>query len=326
MELFQVFWDDGKRLFLEFKKDDKENQFLLPEKIKRLSLKFSISKNISQNRFSNQPPYLVSIKKLYYSDESLCFSIDLNEVYGYDDLQIRILRLTVHMYSGQRIEYKFEEKFNVSDIWINEDCYDGFQSIELGINKNQHNTFTREQVYHEVSTDSNNEKRKSTVIYEKKSIKSISVDESIVSMISESNKTLKSIELHLKNLNLTLQNMPVGNFSYSSSPRLPNRQTEGAIERIRVPTTPALIQSQMSSGKLMVIREMKTIFKQNIEENEEFNIKKILKPLTDEELQGIMVNDEILKEKEKQAIKNQIKRLQKQQEKEIRLEDLKKPE
>ncbi|MFX1377138.1 MAG: hypothetical protein ACFFA0_15135 [Promethearchaeota archaeon] len=325
MELFQVFWDDGKRLFLEFKKDERENQFLLPEKIKRLNLKFEISKNIKQDRFSNQPPYLVSIKKFYYSDEFLCFSIDLNEVYGYDDLQIRILRLTVFLNSGQRIEYTFEEKFKISDIWINEDCYAGFQFIDLTLKKNQHSSFTREKVYQKVKTDFNNEKRKSTVIYEKNSIKSISVDESIISMISESNKTLKNIENHLKNLNMTLQNMPVGNFSYNSPPRLTNRNSDNEIERIRVPTKPALIQGQMTSGKLMVIQEMKTIFKQNIDKNEDFNVKDILKPLTEDELKEIMVDDEILMEKEKEAITNQIKRLQKHQEKEIQLKDLKKP-
>ena len=325
MELFQVFWDEGKRLFLEFKKDERENQFLLPEKIKRLNLKFEISKTARQEIFSNQPPYLVSIKKLYYTEEYLCFSIDLDEIYGYDDLQIRILRLTVFMYSGQRIEYTFEEKFNISDIWINEDCYIGFHFIDLGIKKNQHHSFTSEKLYQEVKTDFTNKERKSTVIYEKNSIKSISVDDSIISMISESNKTLKNIEHHLKNLNLTIQNMPVGNFSYGSHPRLPNKSSESGIERIRVPTKPALIQGQISSGKLMVIKEMKTIFMKNFEKNEIFNVKEILKPLTEEELKELMVDDEVLMKKEEEAIDNQIKRLKKQHEKEIHLDGLKKP-
>jgi hypothetical protein len=325
MELFQVFWDDSKKLFLEFKKDEKENQFLLPEKIKRLNLKFEISKQFKQDRFSNQPPYLVSIKKLYYSDEFLCFSIDLNEVYGYDDLQIRIVRLTVFMNSGKRIEYQFEEKFNISDIGMNEDCYANFQYIDLGTKKNQYNSFIREKVYQEVKTDFNNEKRESTVIYEKNSIKSISVDESIVSMISESNTTLKSIEQHLKNLTITLQSMPVGNISYGPPARISNRSSEPGIERIRVPTKPAFIQDQMSSSKLMVIREMKTIFKQNVENNEDFNVKDILKPLSEDELKELMVDDEVLKKKEEEAINNQIKRLKKQQEEIINIENLKKP-
>ncbi|MHA2393713.1 MAG: hypothetical protein ACXAEX_17390 [Promethearchaeota archaeon] len=325
MELFQVFWDDGKKLFLEFKKDKRENQLLLPEKIKRLNLKFEISKSIRQDIFPNQPPYLVSIKKIYYSDEYLCFSIDLNEIYGYEDLQIRILRLTVFLNSGQRIEYTFQEKFNISNIWINEDCYAGFQFIDLGVKRNQHNTITREKVYQEVKTDFNNEKRESTVIYEKKSIKSVSVDESIISMISESNKTLKNIENHLKNLNLTLQNIPVRNLSYGSPPRLPHRSSGHGIERIKAPSSPVLIQSQMSSGKLMVIREMKTIFKQNMEENEKFNVKGILKPLTEAELEEMILDDEILMKKEEESINNQIKRLKKQQEKALSLENLKKP-
>jgi hypothetical protein len=326
MELFQVFWDDGKQLFLEFKKDEKENQIFLPEKIKRLNLKFEISKQYRKEAHSNQPPYLVSIKKLYYSTEFLCFSIDLNEIYGYDDLQFRVLRLSIFLYSGQRFEYTFQEKFDISDIWVNEDCYEGFEFIELGINRNQQKTITREKIYKEVKTDPKQNKHESTVIYEKNSIKSVSVDESIISMISESNSTLKSIEQHLKTLNLTLQNVSLANFSYTQTPRLPNRDSGPGIERIKKPSNPSLIQGQMSSGKLMVIKEMKAIFKQSTDENSNFNIKDILKPLTEEELNKMMVDDNILKEKEEAAINNQIKRFKKEQEKVIKLKKLKKPQ
>ena len=325
MELFQVLWDDGKHLFLEFKKDEKENQILLPGKIKRLNLKFEISKSIRKKAHSNQPPYLVSIKKLYYSNEFLCFSIDLNEIYGYDDLQFRILRLSIFLYSGQRFEYSFQEKFDISDIWVNEDCYAGFEFIDLGVKRNQQSTFTREKFFKEVKTDPNQNKRESTVIYEKSSIKSISVDESIISMISESNNTLKSIEQHLKNLNLTLQNVSLANISYAQTPRLPNRNSGPGIERIKKPSNPSLIQGQMSSGNLMVIKEMKTIFKQITDKNSIFNIKDILKPLTEEELNKMMLDDEILKEKEEEAITNQIKRFKKEQGKVIKLKKLKKP-
>ena len=325
MELFQVFWDEGKHLFLEFKKDEKENQILLPEEIKRLNLKFEISKSLRKEDHSNQPPYLVSIKKLYYSNECLCFSIDLNEIYGYDDLQIRVLRLNIFLYSGQRFEYTFQEKFNVSDIWVNEDCYTGFELITLGVKRNQQNTFTREKFYKTVKTDPNQNKHESTVIYEKNSIKSISVDESIVSMIRESNNTLKSIEQHLKNLNLTLQNVSLTNNSYTSTPRLPNRNSGPGIERIKGSSTPSLIQGQIPSGKLMVIKEMKTIFSQNIDKNSSFNITDILKPLTEEELTEMMIDDEILKEKEEEAINNQIKRFKKEHEKVVKFEKLKKP-
>lgn len=325
MELFQVFWDDGKQLFLEFKKDEKDNQILLPEKIKRLNLKFEIFKSIRKEAHSNQPPYLVSIKKLYYSTEFLCFSIDLNEIYGYDDLQFRVLRLSIFLNSGQRFEYTFQEKFNISDIWVNEDCYAGFEFIDLGVKRNQQNSFTREKFYKEVKTDPFQNKQESTVIYEKKSIKNVSVDESIISMISESNNTLKSIEQHLKNLNLTLQNVSLTNLSYAQTPRLPNRNSGSGIERIKQPSNPSLIQSQMSSGKLMVIKEMKTIFKQNVDKNSIFNINDILKPLTELELKELMLDEEVLKEKEEEAINKQIERFKKEQEKAIELKKLKKP-
>jgi hypothetical protein len=70
---------------------------------------------------------------------------------------------------------------------------------------------------------------------------------------------------------------------------------------------------------------MKTIFKQNMEENEEFNVKGILKPLTEAELEEMILDDEILMKKEEESINNQIKRLKKQQEKALSLENLKKP-
>ncbi|MHA2283846.1 MAG: hypothetical protein ACXAC5_23645, partial [Promethearchaeota archaeon] len=196
---------------------------------------------------------------------------------------------------------------------------------DLGVKRNQQNSFTREKFYKEVKTDPFQNKQESTVIYEKKSIKNVSVDESIISMISESNNTLKSIEQHLKNLNLTLQNVSLTNLSYAQTPRLPNRNSGSGIERIKQPSNPSLIQSQMSSGKLMVIKEMKTIFKQNVDKNSIFNINDILKPLTELELKELMLDEEVLKEKEEEAINKQIERFKKEQEKAIELKKLKKP-
>ena len=137
MELFQVFWDDQKKLFLEFEKNDEEQVLFLPEKINRLNIQFEISKIVKQEICYKESPSLVSIKKIYHSNEFLGFSIELDEIQGYVDIQIKILRLTIYLYSGQRIEYTFSEKYNVSDIWVNDDCYAGFQFIDLSTNKNQ---------------------------------------------------------------------------------------------------------------------------------------------------------------------------------------------
>jgi len=325
MELFQVFWDDQKKLFLEFEKSDEEQVLFLPEKINRLNVQFEISKIVKQEIYYKQSPSLVSIKKIYHSTESLGFSIELDEIHGYTDVQIKILRLTIYLYSGQRIEYTFSEKFNVSDIWVNDDCYAGFQFFDLGLPKNQRKKVTRERVVQATRTDFNQKKEEKTVIYEKRSIETIPTDQSVISMMNESNKTLKNIEKHLASLALTLQNMPANPISYGPPSGVPQRIPGPGIERIKRPDVQSLIQGRGSSTKLLVIKEMKTIFRETTEKNSGFSIKDILKPMDEKELQSILLSEEELIKKEEESINNQIKRFKKQQEEKIKLEQLKEP-
>ena len=79
-------------------------------------------------------------------------------------------------------------------------------------------------------------------------------------MVSESNKTLKNIEEQLKNLAVILKNMSFNNTQYL--PSIPvKRSQEPGIERIRRPLSePNLLQSGAPSAKLLVIKEMKSIF------------------------------------------------------------------
>jgi len=325
MELFQVFWDDQKKLFLEFEKNDEEQVLFLPEKINRLNIQFEISKIVKQEIYYKQSPSLVSIKKIYHSNDLLGFSIELDEIQGYIDIQIKILRLTIYLYSGQRIEYTFSEKINVSDIWVNDDCYAGFQFIDLSTNKNLRKKVTQERVVQAIKTDFNNKKEERTVIYEKSSVESIPMDQSVISMMNESNKTLKNIEHHLATLAMTLQNISVNPISYGPPSRIPQRIPGPGIERIKRPEMQSLIQSSGSSSKLLVIKEMKTIFRESTEKNKGFSIKDILKPMDESELQSILLNDEELKKKEEEAINNQIKRFKEHQEEKIKLEQLKGP-
>ena len=44
MELFQVFWDDRRNLFLEFKKNEEDKPYFVSEIIKRLNLKYELSR------------------------------------------------------------------------------------------------------------------------------------------------------------------------------------------------------------------------------------------------------------------------------------------
>ncbi len=325
MELFQVFWDDQKKLFLEFEKNDEEQVLFLPERINRLNVHFEISKIVKQDIYFKQTPSLVSIKKIYHSTEYLGFSIELDEIHGFSDIQIKILKLTIYLYSGERIEFTFSEKFNVSDIWVNDDCYAGFQFVDLSLPKNQRKKITRERVVQATKTDFNQKKEEKTVIYEKRSVESIPTDHSVISMMNESNKTLKNIEKHLASLALTLQNMPVNPVSYAPPSGVPQRISGPGIERIKGPDVQSLIQGRGSSAKLLVIKEMKTIFRETTEKNSGFSIKDILKPMKEDELQSIILNPEDLMKKEEEAIANQIKRFKRNQEEKIKLEQLKEP-
>ena len=325
MELFQVFWDDQKKLFLEFEKNDEEQVLFLPERINRLNVHFEISKIVKQDIYLKQTPSLVSIKKIYHSTEYLGFSIELDEIHGFSDIQIKILKLTIYLYSGERIGFTFSEKFNVSDIWVNDDCYAGFQFVDLSLPKNQRKKITRERVVQATKTDFNQKKEEKTVIYEKRSVESIPTDHSVISMMNESNKTLKNIEKHLASLALTLQNMPVNPVSYAPPSGVPQRISGPGIERITGPDVQSLRQARGSSAKLLVIKEMKTIFRETTEKNSGFSIKDILKPMKEDELQSIILNPEDLMKKEEEAIANQIKRFKRNQEEKIKLEQLKEP-
>ena len=325
MELFQVFWDDQKKLFLEFEKNEEEQVLFLPERINRLNIQFEISKVVKQEIYFKETPSLVSIKKIYHSNEYLGFSFELDEIHGYPDIQIKILKLTIFLHSGERIEYTFSEKINVSDIWVNDDCYAGFKFVDLSIPKNQRKKITRERVVQATKTDFSQKKEEKTVIYEKRSVESIPANQSVISMMNESNKTLKNIEKHLATLALTLQNMPTTPVSYGPPSRVPQRIPGPGIERIKGPEVQSLIQGRGSSAKLLVIKEMKTIFRETTEKNSGFSIKDILKPMDEEELKLITLSDEELIKKEEESIANQIKRFKKNQEEKLKLEELKEP-
>jgi len=325
MELFQVFWDDQKNIFLEFEKNDEEQVLFLPEKIIRVNLQFEISKIVKHEIYYKQSPTLISIKKFYHATNRLGFSIELDEIQGFSDIQIKILRLTFFLNSGHKVEYTFTEKFNISDIWVNDDCYDGFEYIDLRGTRSQRTKVTQERVIHAVKTDFNQNTEERTTIYEKKSIENISVDSSLLSMIAENNKTLKSIERHLKNLSLTLQSLPVNPILSGPPIRTPQRISGPGIERIKRTGPPSLIQSRGSSAKVLVIKEMKAKFKETTEKNQGFSIQDFLKPMGEAELNAITLNDEELIELEEKAIKNQIKRFEQQQEQEIKLLELKTP-
>ncbi|MFX1470618.1 MAG: hypothetical protein ACFFB8_18380, partial [Promethearchaeota archaeon] len=138
---------------------------------------------------------------------------------------------------------------------------------------------------------------------------------------------LKNIEEQLKNLAVILKNVSFNNTHYIPPIPAIKRSQDSAIEiRRRPPSRSNLIQEGSTPAKILVIKEMKSLFQNSIEKNDEFNIHDILKPMSEEEFNAITLSEEVLKEREHKAISNQIKRLENKKKKKISLENLKKPE
>lgn len=326
MELFQAFWDDQKKLFLEFEKDKEEQFIFLPNKIRYLNIHFEISKILDQDIISIQPPLIISIKEIYHSNMCLSFSIDLDEFRNAEDLQIQITRLVIFLKSGHRIEYTFTERFNLSDLWVNYDCYSGYDFEDLSSKNRYKQKITKERLYEEIQKDLTKNQETKTLIIEKQSIEKTVENDSFIEIIKENNDTLKVIANELKNLTTVLKSL---SFFNPNQNYLPSLQSTGdsTVERRKSPPSKPRFppQGETSSPKVLVIKEMKEIFYKNIEKNNSFNIKDILKPLTEDELKQITLNEEELKKREEKAIENQIKRFNKEKETLVALEDMKEP-
>ena len=317
MELFQVFWDDQRNLFLEFKKDEEEKQLFLPETVKRINLRYEISKVFKHENYQNQIPQLISIKTIYFFNDFMAFCIDLSEINETEEVQIKILSLTIFLYSGHRMEFSIKSTYILSEICINEDCYSNFsyEEIKTENKSTTESTATQEKFYHEFETDFKNHKERGRFIYEKSGMKNVTKNNPMMSLIQANTNAINSIVEQLKELNSTLKNMSINNIGYTSpglSQESPPKSLENAIRsRPKINIKPP--------RQLPFLPELKKIF-----ENEE-KFKNYLKPMSDNDLKAITLNDDDLEKKQVQAIKRQIKRIEKEESKKITLEDLNKP-
>ena len=331
MELFQVFWDDQKRLFLEFEKQEDEKEIFIPENIRYINIQFEISKLLDQGLFHRGDPVLLSIKTLYYNYDMLSFPIDLEEFQGVDDIQIKLLQLIIQLHSGHKLEYNFTEKIRLSDLWTNEDCYDGYQFGNLNSRKKVKRTISHAKLIQEIQSDPKSNTQKKTIVIEKNSFESISgsnsENSSLISMIRENNETLKLIANELKNITTVLKHTSLTSGESAYLPAGPpiRRSYGPGIERIKRPPSRSDLVAGGSPAKILVIREMKEIFQKTTADNSEFDIRKILQPMSEEELESITLGTDILREKEEIAIQNQIKRLENKQIEAPSLDNLKPP-
>lgn len=318
MELFQVFWDDQRNLFLEFKKDEEEKELFLPETVKRINLRYEISRIFKHDNYQNQIPQLISIKTIYFFNDFMAFCIDLSEITDTEEVQIKILSLTIFLYSGHRMEYSIKSTYILSEICINEDCYANFSYEEINTeNKTTtESSATQEKILHEFETDFKNQKERGRFIYEKSGMKNITKNDPMMSLIRANTNAINCIVEQLKELNSTLKNMSANNIGYIS----PGFSQGGPPKRLESAIKPSSKITIKPPKQLPFLPELKEIFG----DSEKF--RNYLKPMSENDLKAITLNDEDLEKKQIQAIERQIQRLEKEESEKIKLADLKKPE
>ena len=318
MELFQVFWNDHKNLCLEFKKNEDDKPYIVSENIRRLNLKYELSRIDRKDVYNGEMPILVSIKNFHISEDLMAFSIDLDLLMPQEDLEIKFVNLTVFFLSGKRIEFSINEIYEMSEIHVNEE----FDFLNYQKRKKQDNstpTITQERVYQEISKDFQNKKEKTTSIYEKKQITNPSNVLPYVSTIHENSERLKNMELYLKEISETLKHMKFNGTSLGS----PGLSSHDGTEIKRIKRIP--VKNVMASKKLSFLPELKQIFNNRLEDGEIFNFREILKPMDEEEHKMIILDDEKLEKKELEKFIRQIEKNEQENSDQIKLDDLKKP-
>lgn len=319
MELFQVYWDDQRNLFLELKKDQLENQLYLPGTIKRINLKYEISRNNKRDPCFRQEPYLISVRNFYFFNEFIAFSIDMSEINDTDNLQIKIVNVTIILYTGKKLEYTISRTFIMSEICVNDECYSNFKYEEIKTENKTEDSFLHEKIFQELETDLKNNKERSTFIYEKKTSNNSISHDLLVNLVGGNTEAINNIVDQLKELNSTLKNMSLNNIGYVS----PGLSQTGPPKRMtNWKTNPNLSNPRLAikaPGKLPFLPELKELMK------DDASFHNYLKPMSEEELTEIMLDDEELEKKQEITIKRQIKRLEKEYPQELLLQNLKEP-
>jgi len=318
MELFQVFWDDRRNLFLEFKKNEEEKPYFLSENIKRLNLKYELSRIDRKDAYNKEMPILVSIKNFLISEDFMAFSIDLDLIMSQEDLEINFVNLSVFFYSGERIEVSINEVYEMSEIFINEE-FDVLEFQNRLKTEDRASILTQERVYQEVSKDFHNNRERTTRVYEKNQIKNPSSVLPYISTIHENSERLRNMELYLKDISETLKHMKFNGVGFGP----PGLSSQGVMPIKRIKRLP--VKNLSSSPRLSFLPELKQVFSSNMENNENFNFREILKPMDEEELKMIVLDDEVLQKKELEAISRQLEKVEQDISNQIKLEDLKKP-
>jgi hypothetical protein len=148
MQILQLCWDesDQNSLLFKFKKEKTEENEIIEENVEKVQIKFELLKKHELSPQIIQEPFLISIKDIFFSAHMLAFSVKLDKLNDLEDLQIKVIRLTIFYYSGQREDIFINRTYQLTEI-----SYDDGQFIET----------TEEEIIYE---------KKTTYSYRKKSV------------------------------------------------------------------------------------------------------------------------------------------------------------
>ena len=316
--LLQAFWDDQKNIFLEFKTYNEEIE---PEEIKSIHVKFEIIPVDNKELYQKELPYLISIDKFYFLDDSIYFPINFDDLNHSDDLKIKFLLLSIIFYSGKRLLYSLEEIFEMDDILLIEDNFDNFiQEIKRSKIKIE-SSIVQERVIETIDKDPETNKEKRTYVYEKNrfhNVRTIETD-TITTLINDGNERLRNVEEELKNIKAMIKSLSFNNVSNVSLGFQKGPPRKLGIERIKRPNGLKLNNLLPSPKSLEYLPELIAL----MDDNEKF--RSYLKPISNEDLEKITLNDEQLIEKQEALYKRQIEMLKNKEEKIANLDNLKKP-
>ncbi len=322
MELDQVNWDEQKKLIFEFKKDNSEKSEYLPDTVRSLNLQFNISKTFKNENYYGEMPFLVSIKELYFSYDALAFSIELDEPCDPDDLEINIECLTIFLHSGPKKRISINKKFQMSEISLTDDYGIDLNNYSLNPVKDISKAFKQEIIYDKNNIKSNKIKKKIPKIHYKEyddqdfpkpppkfpygieenlNIVNTSLEkDSINFMIKDGYERLKKVENQLKEVNIALKKLSLRTMSAP-----PTGESSKGIERIK---RESVINSPLRPPEgMFFLRELKTL----VHNKDAF--KNYLKPMCEEELNKIILDDNVLIEKQKELFERKktiIKKVQ----------------
>jgi len=315
MELFQLFWDDQRNLILEFREDQEASLVQCPQAIKSLNLKYEISKIDPNQRYPTTLPSLVSIKEFKDLQDRLLFKIDLQEILETNELQINFKQLTVILHGGRKKKVEIKKTINLDEIIIDDEYYEAFLNPELIQVENKiipsksiNSSLCQERVYRKIKADPQTNKPKDLFIYQKNSVSFSAESNEFVSAIKENSQRLEAVEKELQNLSKILKDLNMSPQLRSLTPPNPPPKLNAPVVKAPPIKRLPLRKPAISSKKLPFLGELSSIFEKSVSRNEEFNFREILKPMNEEELEKVTLNEEELKKREEAFYTRQIER------------------